>query len=132
MAGAEPGVGTRSSGRLVHLELHTQDLAGASAFYTELLSWRTDSIRVRCGTYHALVGCGLDGGIVECGAHNPRWLPYVEVVQIDEMTDRARRLGASILLEPREGPAGWRSVLSTHEGGEIALWQPKRRMGGNR
>lgn len=42
------------------------------------------------------------------------------------MTDRARRLGASVLLEPREGPAGWRSVLATREGGEIALWQPKR------
>ena len=43
--------------RVVHLELHTHDLAGASAFYCELL--------------------------------------------------------------------GWRSVLTTREGGEIALWQPK-------
>jgi hypothetical protein len=29
------------------------------------------------------------------------------------------------LLEPREGPAGWRSVLASSDGGEIALWQPK-------
>jgi hypothetical protein len=30
-----------------------------------------------------------------------------------------------VLLEPREGPAGWRSVVSTPAGGEIAFWQPK-------
>ncbi len=41
------------------------------------------------------------------------------------MTERGRALGAAVLLEPREGPAGWRSVLATSDGGEIALWQPK-------
>jgi hypothetical protein len=30
-----------------------------------------------------------------------------------------------VLLAPREGPAGWRSVIATPEGGEIALWQQK-------
>ena len=55
----------------------------------------------------------------------PRWLPYVEVGEIGAATDRARELGASVLLEPREGPAGWRSVVRTAVGGEIAFWQPK-------
>jgi len=31
-----------------------------------------------------------------------------------------------VLLEPREGLAGWRSVISTPEFGEIALWRRKR------
>jgi predicted enzyme related to lactoylglutathione lyase len=30
------------------------------------------------------------------------------------------------MLAPREGPAGWRSVVTTPEGGEIAFWQMKR------
>jgi hypothetical protein len=38
---------------------------------------------------------------------------------------RARRFGASVLLAPREGPAGWRSVIAVPEGGEMAFWQPK-------
>jgi predicted enzyme related to lactoylglutathione lyase len=38
----------------------------------------------------------------------------------------ARQLGASVLLAPREGPAGWRSVISAPQCGELALWQPKR------
>jgi len=111
---------------VVHMELHTHDLYGASVFYDRLLCWHTE----RIGTYHALgLGGPLDGGIVECGAKLPTWLPYVEVEEIEAVTERGRRLGASVLMEPREGPAGWRSVLATSEGGEIALWQRKQRLG---
>ena len=39
---------------------------------------------------------------------------------------QAARLGATVLLGPREGPSGWRSVVSTPEAGELALWQRKR------
>jgi hypothetical protein len=111
---------------VVHLELHTTDLLCASAFYSRLLSWRPERIEAGCGSYLALeLGGGFGGGIVECGTRRPLWLPYVQVDRVDEFTNRARRLGASVLLEPREGPAGWRSVVATPEGGEIAFWQPK-------
>jgi predicted enzyme related to lactoylglutathione lyase len=112
---------------VVHLELHTPERSAASAFYATLLGWRPELIDARCGSYLALeLGGGLGGGIVECGSQRPLWLPYVEVDQIDEQTERAREFGARVLLEPREGPAGWRSVVSTRQGGEIAFWQPKR------
>jgi predicted enzyme related to lactoylglutathione lyase len=52
-------------------------------------------------------------------------LPYVQVGQIEESTERARQLGASVLLAPREGPAGWRNVISALQCGEPAIWQPK-------
>lgn len=113
--------------RVVHLELHSQDREAASAFYSGLLHWETERIVCRWGSYHALLlGDGLDGGIVECRTRRAMWLPYVEVDRIDAATDRARRLGASVLLGPSEGPAGWRSVVSTPAGGEIALWHQKR------
>jgi predicted enzyme related to lactoylglutathione lyase len=41
------------------------------------------------------------------------------------LTSRAKLLGATVLLEPIEGPAGWRSILAVPAGAEIALWQPK-------
>ena len=113
---------------VVHLELHTSELLRASAFYSRLFRWRPERIDAGSASYLALdLGAGLGGGIVECGARRPLWLPYVEVDRVDELTDRACRLGASVLLEPREGPAGWRSVVTTPEGGEIAFWQPKAR-----
>jgi predicted enzyme related to lactoylglutathione lyase len=112
---------------VVHLELHTGARSSASAFYAQLLSWRAERIDATCGSYLALeLGGRLDGGIVECGARRATWLPYVAVDRIDEMTERAGRLGASVLLEPREGPAGWRSVVTTPDGGDIAFWQAKR------
>jgi predicted enzyme related to lactoylglutathione lyase len=62
---------------------------------------------------------------VECETPRPLWLPYVEVAEISGATEQARELGAGVLLEPREGPAGWRSVVATPAGGEIAFWQSK-------
>ncbi len=112
---------------VVHLELHTGDQAQASAFYAQLLGWRPQLIQSASDSYLALdLGDAIGGGIVECGTRRPLWLPYVEVDQIEEFTKRARQLGAAVLLEPREGPAGWRSVVSSPEGGEVAFWQPKR------
>jgi predicted enzyme related to lactoylglutathione lyase len=120
----------QQAGRLVHLELHTHNLSGASRFYRDLLGWPTERIDCQSGSYHALAfGGPLDGGIVECGARRPIWLPYVEVTKINAMTERGRELGAVVLLEPCEGPAGWRSVLAAADGGEVALWQPKRTPG---
>src|SRR5439155_9063293 len=118
------GMGMRT---VVHLELHTGDLPRARAFYAELCGWRPEVIETPRGSYHAFeLGGGLGGGMVECPTEHPLWLPYVEVDRIGEATDRARLLGASVLLDAREGPAGWRSVVATPSGGEIAFWQPKR------
>jgi predicted enzyme related to lactoylglutathione lyase len=112
---------------VVHLELHTGDQTGASELYSELCGWRAEQIRTRHGDYLALaLGGGLGGGIVESATGRPLWLPYVEVPRIERATERAERAGAAILLAPREGPGGWRSVVSTPQGGEIAFWQPKR------
>jgi predicted enzyme related to lactoylglutathione lyase len=120
-------VASRSQTSVVHLELHTHDLARATDFYSRLLGWRPERIKAAGRSYLALdLGEGLGGGVVECGTAQPLWLPYVSVPEVTRATDRAERLGASVLLSPREGPAGWRSVLATRAGGEIALWQPKR------
>jgi uncharacterized protein len=112
---------------VVHLELHTTDRWRARAFYAELCSWQPERIEAGGGAYDALeLGGSLSGGIVECGTTRSLWLPYVEVADIRAATERARELGASVLLEPREGPAGWRSVAASPAGGEIAFWQQKR------
>jgi predicted enzyme related to lactoylglutathione lyase len=111
---------------LAHLELHTTDLRGARAFYSELLGWRPELIEAAERTYLALdLGDGPSGGIVECGTERSLWLPYVSVPRVDSATERAEQLGGSVMLPPREGPAGWRSVVRAPDGGEIAFWQSK-------
>jgi predicted enzyme related to lactoylglutathione lyase len=112
---------------VVHLELHTPDLPAACEFYARACGWRPEWLTAAGRSYLALeMGAGvLGGGVVECESGRPVWLPYVEVPQIGTATERARELGAAVLLEPREGPAGWRSVVAAPSGGEIAFWQRK-------
>jgi predicted enzyme related to lactoylglutathione lyase len=115
-----------TSNPVVHLELHTGDLRRACAFYAALCGWRPQRIEAGRGAYLGLeLGGALGGGVVECNTRHPLWLPYVEVAEVGAATERARGLGASVLLEPREGPAGWRSVVGSPAGAEVAFWQPK-------
>ncbi len=117
----------KPSNPVIHLELHTGDLADARDFYAGLFGWRSEQIDAAKRSYLALeLARELGGGIVECPTRRSLWLPYVEVGAVTEVTERASRLGASVLLSPREGPGGWRSVVTTPAGGEVALWQPKR------
>lgn len=111
---------------LVHLELHTSDREAACGFYGELLGWRPEVLAAADATYHALDLAACSGGVVECGTERALWLPYAQVTGVAEATRRAQALGARVMLAPRDGPAGWRSVVRTPAGGELALWQPKR------
>jgi predicted enzyme related to lactoylglutathione lyase len=112
--------------QFIHLELHTSNLGRACAFYTQLFGWRAATIHAGSRSYLALeAGDRVGGGVVECDTDHPVWLPYVEVTDVVTTTEQARLLGASVPLAPREGPAGWRSVLDSPAGGQIALWQPK-------
>jgi hypothetical protein len=115
-----------ASERVVHLELLTGNLPRACAFYTRLLGWRAETVDVAAASYLALdLGAGIGGGVVEHDGADTLWLPYVEVADVAETTERAGRLGAGVVLEPREGPAGWRSVVAPPASAEIAFWQPK-------
>jgi predicted enzyme related to lactoylglutathione lyase len=111
---------------VVHLELRTGNLPCACAFLTRLFRWRAETVHLGSGRYLSLeLGGRIDGGVVESESGRPLWLPYVQVADVGRSTDLAREHGASVYLEPREGPAGWRSIIETPAGGEIALWQPK-------
>jgi uncharacterized protein len=111
---------------VVHLELHTDDLQGACATYAQMCEWDSEQLQSESGEYTALaLGGRVAGGIVQCPVPRAMWLPYVQVREIRAATARAVELGAAVLLGPREGPAGWRAVVSTIAGGEIAFWQPK-------
>jgi predicted enzyme related to lactoylglutathione lyase len=113
--------------RVVHLELHTPNLGRACAFYSGLLGWRPRRVEAADASYQSLdLGSAVGGGVVECGTEQALWLPYVQVDSVAAATEQALVLGASVLLTPREGPAGWRSVVTTPAGGEIAFWQTKR------
>lgn len=114
--------------RLVHLELHTSNLAGAVGFVHGMFGWRPEHVTTPHGSYMALdMGpTGISGGIVEREVPRGLWLPYVAVDEIATATERARSLGADVVAEPTEGAAGVRSTIATPCGTELTFWQQKR------
>jgi predicted enzyme related to lactoylglutathione lyase len=116
----------RTTTGVVHLELHTSDGAGACSFLSQLLGWRSEPVSCSESAYLALgMGERVSGGIVECGVGFPQWVPYALVERLDRVTERADELGASVLVEPTEGPAGWRTVVASPTSGALALWELK-------
>src|SRR4029450_5893444 len=98
---------------VVHLELHTSNLARASDFYTRVFGWSAETVEVGHSSYLSLkLGDGIDGGIVEHDGEGSLWLPYVEVADLMSVIERARALGAAVILEPPEGPHGRRGATA--------------------
>jgi predicted enzyme related to lactoylglutathione lyase len=120
---------------VMHLELHTGDSDQAVGFLSAVLGWRTEPVTASAAgrAYLALgVGDRVGGGIVECGETPAQWVPYVVVEGLDQITRRADEMGATVLMSPREGPGGSRSVVSTPASGVIALWEPRTHTGRRR
>jgi predicted enzyme related to lactoylglutathione lyase len=118
----------------VHVELHTNDVAKAKAFYSRLFGWKLQDLPMpgpgSSGTYTMIdVGEGTGGGIMraEPPGSPPRWQAYVGVDDVAQTTRNARELGAQVLMDKTEvGDFGWMSVITDPTGATIALWQPKQ------
>jgi predicted enzyme related to lactoylglutathione lyase len=115
----------------VHVELHTNDLAKAKAFYSKLFGWKLQDMPMPGGGSYTMidVGEGTGGGMMTAQPPGspPRWQAYIGVDDVAASTRNARELGAKIMMDKTEvGEAGWMSVITDPTGATIALWQPKQ------
>jgi predicted enzyme related to lactoylglutathione lyase len=106
----------------VHLELHTPDLVAAADFYRMLFGWRAASGPAAAYSYLS-VDAGLSTGLVGCQTPQAVWIPFMHVVDVDQMTTLAIELGAEQMLAPRSGPFGRRSVVHSDLAGDMAFWE---------
>jgi predicted enzyme related to lactoylglutathione lyase len=112
----------------VHVELQTNDVAKAKAFYSRLFDWRLEDVPLGDGTYTMIhVGEGTGGGMMKSMAFAgmpPHWLAYVSVDDVAASTKKAKELGAEILMDVMKvGDFGLMSVLKDPTGAALALWQ---------
>jgi predicted enzyme related to lactoylglutathione lyase len=112
----------------VHLELNTPDLSKAKAFYGALFGWKFEDndMGPSVGIYSTFKpDAGPGGGVVTMPDGKPGWLAYVGVENIQESTEKARSLGATIMMGPAAIPnIGSMTVLSDPTGCVIAMFQP--------
>jgi uncharacterized protein len=124
----------------VHVELNTTDVDKAKKFYGQLFNWELEDVSMGSGGPPGLQasggnytmikpGKGTGGGILKQAVPGApsAWVAYVEVEDIKASTEKARKLGAKIMLDVTEVPqAGWMSVIVDPTGATLALWKPNR------
>jgi uncharacterized protein len=63
------------------------------------------------------------GGKQERYGDRDEWIPFVAVEDVDAATQRAVRLGASLVREKSRGPAGEFTVVRDPGGAALGLWK---------
>jgi predicted enzyme related to lactoylglutathione lyase len=115
------------SNPFVHIELATSDPAKAKAFYSALFGWSFNDMPVGPMIYSTFYPSSEPGGGIFKMPDVPTfWLAYVGVKDINESTEKAKSLGATIYRGPQEIPnIGWMTILVDPTGATIAMFQPK-------
>ena len=125
----------------VHVELNTTDVDRAKKFYGQLFDWKLEDVPMGSGGPPGLQASkgvytmikpakGTGGGILKQGVPGApsSWLAYVEVEDVATATQKAKSLGAKVMLDVTEVPgAGWMSVIVDPTGAALGLWKPKPR-----
>jgi hypothetical protein len=121
------------TGTIAWIELNTTDVPAAKKFYTELFGWTTREMDMGpIGTYTIFQAGGADlGGFMtmpeemrQQGAP-PRWMNYMNVVDVDASAKKVEALGGKICAPPFDVPGvGRMAVISDPTGGTIAIYKP--------
>ncbi len=118
-------------GQVMWPELATPDPAGAVAFYSALLGWKTKpETGVESAQYVEWVNNGRSiGGLMPMRGEMwqgipPHWLIYITVADCDERAAHAASLGAKIRVPPMDIPnVGRFSVISDLQGATFSIIQ---------
>ncbi len=107
-----------------YVELHTQNVDQARAFYGELFGWKFNSLPMK-PRYEEIQGPQA-GGIMEEPAGSGYWLQYIDVEDVTASAKKAQELGGKVLKPKTEVPdLGWFAIVSDPSGAPFALWQKK-------
>lgn len=106
-------------GRFAWYELITTDMAGARAFYTEVVGWDARDASTSDLAYTLFnAGNTSVSGLMELpedarkmGA-TPRWMGYVNVNDVDVAADRIKRLGGAVYVPPTNSNIGRIAVVA--------------------
>lgn len=108
-------------------ELMTTDVAGAKAFYGELLGWTLQDTN-HYGMEYTLIKADETqvGGIMaipsEAKDMPPAWGAYVTVADVDALIPRVEQLGGKVCVPPRDIPGVGRfAVIQDPQGAMLSL-----------
>jgi len=120
--------GQPAAGHFCWNELASKDAKASVAFYSQLGGFTEKAMDMGAmGTYHVLESGGQGrAGIMAGQPPQPHtWLPYVQVSNADQTADKAKRLGATIVVPPTQIPnVGRFSIFLDAQGVATGILQP--------
>jgi predicted enzyme related to lactoylglutathione lyase len=121
-------MGPPAAGHFCWNELAAKDADAAVSFYTKLAGFTDDKMEMPgMGFYHVLKSGGESrAGIMAAMPGQPHsWLPYVQVASADQTAEKAKKLGATIVVPPTQIPnVGRFSVFVDGQGYGTGILQP--------
>ncbi|HVI92799.1 MAG TPA: VOC family protein [Anaeromyxobacter sp.] len=126
---------TASKGQFVWYEHLTQDARATTAFYTDVVGWKTQPFPGG-GDYLMWVGSqGPLGGVMSLpeearkAGESPHWMAHVQVDDVDATAGLAKKLGGKVLHEPTAIPdVGRFAVLADPQGASFSVFTPNQAM----
>ncbi len=117
----------RQHGAFSWNELMTSDVAGAKAFYGELLGWTLTDMESSCGEYTVVKSgereiAGIMATPAEMQGMPPSWCGYVTVDDVDAMPAQVEKLGGKVLAPPQDIPnVGRFTIIKDPQGAMLML-----------
>lgn len=115
------------AGKFIWFDVTAKETEAVRSFYAELLDWPIAPVE-DAGPYRGWI---MDGEapwaavVAADDATSGRWLPYVQVDDLDAARRKATSLGATVVQDRTEGPAGTAVTIADPGGALVALWVPR-------
>ncbi len=114
----------------VHIELTTGDVGKAKKFYKSLFDWKFSDIPNMGYTIidagKKTIGGGMQKPPMPGAPH--AWLPYVEVSDVKKTLAKAKKGGATIVLDYQAiGAMGAMGVFLDPSGSALGVWEPAKK-----
>lgn len=114
-------------GAFVHLELHSDEISAAKAFYARLFGWSYTDIPMGESVY-TMIGTPREPGAGMQLRGMPdapsMWLPYITVHDVRATVVKARDAGAEVIVEYMEAPGfGAGAILRDPTGATFGVWK---------
>jgi predicted enzyme related to lactoylglutathione lyase len=121
---------------VVHFEIPADEPEKLVDFYTNLFGWQIQKYPMPGGDYWGVMTTpsneqgmpeapgAINGGLYKRQMPGQQPVNYVAVENVDEYADKAKGLGASVVVEKQAVPQmGWFAVITDPQGNMLGLWQ---------
>ena len=121
---------------VVHFDIPATDPEKLSQFYTQLFGWKIEKMQMGDTEYWVTntvpvgedfmpaVPGAINGGIYKRQEAQQGPVNYVNVESVDEYVNKARGLGAKVLMGKMPVPQmGWYALLQDPDGNPFGVWQ---------